>query len=199
MGAASAKPAPCRLLMAGHVPGEALRVCLDALGRPEVVDCRTGESCMQGGYVTHSMIRIPDGRPFLLRLQRHGLQIDAVTSLEALQGLSEAPGAPAEKYSGLIFLVDAEDVVRRDVGVSDYAREMLGSILDELGADRTTPVAVTVINCAGQAIAAIRSSLVEHLDLEELVGVSVHVVPAQDNGRAEIYEALDWISTQVER
>ena len=78
MGAASVKPEPCRLVMAGHVPGEELRVCLDALGRSEVVNQETGESNTQGGYVTHSMMRLPDGAPFLLRLRQHSLHIDAV-------------------------------------------------------------------------------------------------------------------------
>ena len=199
MGAASAKPAPCRLLMAGCVPGDDLRVCLNGLGRPEILDCRTGESCTQGGYVTHSMMRLPAAGPYLLRLQKHGLDIDAVTSLEAVPAWESQGASP---YSGLIFVVDAGAAVRRGSGVlsrADDARKMLAAFLHELTGDRPASVAVIVINCTGQAVHVIRSSLAEYLNLEELVGVSAHIFASPDDGRVELYEALEWLGTQIKQ
>ena len=200
MGAASAKPAPCRLLMAGCVPGDDLRVCLNGLGRPEILDCRTGESCTQGGYVTHSMMRLPSAGPHLLRLRKHGLDIDAVASLEAKPAWESQGASP---YSGLIFVVDAGAAVRRGSGVlsrADDARKMLAAFVDELGRDRPpASVAVIVINCAGQAVDVIRSSITEYLNLGELVGVSARIFPAPDDGRVELYEALEWLGTQIKQ
>ena len=203
MGAASAKPKPCRLVMIGLVPAENLRVCLDSIGRPEVVDHWTGESFTQGGHVTHSMMRLPDERPFLLKLRRHGLHIDAVTALEALP--SSVPSrVRAEKYLGLILVVDAASTepALASVEARQDARKMMEAILQEIDTgsqSNKVPVVVLVTNCKGRVTETICRSVDEYLGLGELPAISTHNVPAKDDARMEIYEALDWLSARLQQ
>ena len=83
---------------------------------------------------------------------------------------------------------------------ADDARKMLAAFVDELSRDRPpASVAVIVINCAGQAVDVIRSSITEYLNLGELAGVSARIFPAPDDGRVELYEALEWLGTQIKQ
>ena len=197
--------------MAGLVPAEVLRVCLGSLGKAVVVDRKSGKSFEQGGYVTHSLMRLPDDSPFVIELRQHWLHIDAAsllahsprqTLMEALACPSMPIGAQPATYDALIFVVDAASLTSSS-GHPDAstASQLLHDTLtnvDKGSPSRPTLVAVLVLNCAEQKKDKIQGSACEYLRLSSLQDSSVLCQPATDDGRNELFEVIDWFSTQLQ-
>eukprot|EP00747_Dinoflagellata_sp_TGD_P000940 gnl/TRDRNA2_/TRDRNA2_101283_c0_seq1.p1 gnl/TRDRNA2_/TRDRNA2_101283_c0~~gnl/TRDRNA2_/TRDRNA2_101283_c0_seq1.p1 ORF type:complete len:140 (-),score=25.15 gnl/TRDRNA2_/TRDRNA2_101283_c0_seq1:263-640(-) len=101
-------------------------------------------------------------------------------------------------YSGLFFVVDASLLASsKDGGATEQASLQKALSATSVGAvpgSPLKPIVLLVLNCEDEVKA---EGIRQQLCRGTLKNVSVHVVSAADDGRAEIYDALDILSAQL--